>query len=336
MARKRYYNPWGLGSYEFDKWLYNLAPAEGQNAYQAQEAYNAYAKSEAALQGGAQNNAELQNALQNMLSPTWQAERDNAQAAINEQAWQQQAQGGPTGRPEPPKSPLSIALDKISTLLYKDYYWDYYNSINRKINNNFIVIHLNSLGQWVRTIVEFNPLNAQTEYYIVTSKLYVNDWDGQKGSNLPMQQKVRKFTVTNVVFVYPFDANDITFTGPNLVTANNNTMSIVSLLKANPSLRILIQGSTNQQAMFNVGGVSSYSGGPFFNLVNDRATTLKTILTTAGVNSDNISLGIPIYGATTTATTINLIDTIGDSDQFTQLQLATFPNSGYVLPTKRP
>ena len=101
--RRRYYNPWGQGGYEFDKWLYNLAPAEGQNAYQAQEAYNAYARSEAGMQGGAQNYGEagLQNAFQNMLSPAWEAERDNAQAAI-EQGWQQQSQGlnGPTGRPQ--------------------------------------------------------------------------------------------------------------------------------------------------------------------------------------------------------------------------------------------
>jgi hypothetical protein len=102
--KKRYYNPWGQGGYEFDKWLYNLAPAEGQNAYQAQEAYNAYTKnSETGMQGNAQNNSEagLQNTFQNMLSPEWEAEHDNAQAAI-EQGWQQQAQGlnGPTGRPD--------------------------------------------------------------------------------------------------------------------------------------------------------------------------------------------------------------------------------------------
>lgn len=102
--KKRYYNPWGQGGYEFDKWLLNLAPAEGQNAYQAQEAYNAYAKnSETGMQGSAQNYGEagLQNTFQNMLSPEWEAERDNAQAAIK-QGWQQQLQGlnGPKGRPD--------------------------------------------------------------------------------------------------------------------------------------------------------------------------------------------------------------------------------------------
>jgi hypothetical protein len=100
--RRRYYNPWGQGGYEFDKWLLNLAPAEGQNAYEAQDAYNAYARSEAGMQGGAQNNSEagLQSAFQNMLSPEWEAERDNAQAAI-EEAGQRQAQdlNGPSGRP---------------------------------------------------------------------------------------------------------------------------------------------------------------------------------------------------------------------------------------------
>jgi hypothetical protein len=112
--KRRYYNPWGQGGYEFDKWLLNLAPAEGQNAYEAQNAYNEYARNseianaqnyagEAGYQGGWQGNneAEQQNAFQNMLSPAWEAERDNAQAAI-EQAGQREAQGlnGPRGRPE--------------------------------------------------------------------------------------------------------------------------------------------------------------------------------------------------------------------------------------------
>jgi hypothetical protein len=347
--RRRYYNPWGQGRYEFDKWLLNLAPAEGQNAFEAQNAYNEYARNseianaqnyagEAGYQGGWQGNneAEQQNAFQNILSPTWQAERDNAQAAI-EQAGQREAQGlnGPRGRPTPPMTPLSAALDKIATVLYKEFYWNYWNSVNRRRNNNFIIIHPNQTGQWVRTVVDFNPANLQTEYYIVTSKLVVNDWDNQKGTDVK-PQSVRKIVVTSAVFVYPFDSNNNTFTGPNMALANNNTNRIVSLLAANPTLTVIIQGATTEQAMINVSGGSPYSGGPFFVLVNDRATALKTMLTTAGVNPNNISLGTPIYNASSTATTITLVDSVGDSYGLTPLQLATFPNSGYVLPTKRP
>jgi hypothetical protein len=94
--RRRYYNPWGQGRYEFDKWLLNLAPAEGQNAFEAQNAYNEYARNseianaqnyagETREQGNMQGDENnLQNAFQNILSPTWQNEHENAQAAINE------------------------------------------------------------------------------------------------------------------------------------------------------------------------------------------------------------------------------------------------------------
>lgn len=177
--KKRYYNPWGQGGYEFDKWLYNLAPAEGQNAYQAQEAYNAYTKnSETGMQGNAQNNSEagLQNTFQNMLSPEWEAEHDNAQAAI-EQGWQQQSQGlnGPTGRPQTQsphykefikeyafKSRGSITLDVSEGYGTTGWFTQTLKlvvSVARSFyNKNSYILHL-SASSTTTAIISFNKIN---------------------------------------------------------------------------------------------------------------------------------------------------------------------------------
>ncbi len=186
--KKRYYNPWGQGGYEFDKWLLNLAPAEGQNAYQAQEAYNAYAKnSETGMQGNAQNYGEagLQSTFQNMLSTAWQAERDNAQAAI-EQAGQREAQGlnGPRGRPEPgyiadKDKVLKVARDKRNYIvddIVKSPHWSLiYKLFADKIYTSAVgalkIINKISSNKSCKICITFGKMqhedtSAETAFYI--------------------------------------------------------------------------------------------------------------------------------------------------------------------------
>lgn len=340
--KRRYYNPWGQGGYEFDKWLYNLAPAEGQNAYQAQEAYNAYAKnSESGMQGNAQNYGEagLQSTFQNMLSTAWEAERDNAQAAINEASLQQGA------------TPLAKWMRKIDGALYSKYITYYYNILLKRNNYNCIIIHRDSSGNFVQTPVDFVSGRLATTYIVVSDKFYSSDWDGQHGaasnSSFIISDEI------NTIINFPFFRNS-DVAGPNAnVTTNGTTVnvpttnifkSISNILIATPSLTITISANTALQTAETL--VSNDPTTPFTNraahfLIDARYVALRSSLTTNGVPSEKIISGPAGYNKGNNRTTITLEysqDTKGLNDVgLSPTNLVKLPKSGYSeAPKTRP
>jgi hypothetical protein len=350
--RRRYYNPWGQGGYEFDKWLLNLAPAEGQNAYEAQNAYNEYARNseianaqnyagEAGWQSNTQaSEAGQQNSFQNVLSPAWEAERENAQAAINESSLQQ----GTT--------PLAKWMRLIDAGLYNSYKDQYYNIPFKRNNYNCIIVHMDGNGAYVKTPVDVFPNRLATTYIIVTNKTFPPNWNGEHGSG--GGTSIFATNEINATISVPFVGNvpgnnASVITGATFITANMRTTATANMLgklltiysEDNPTVILTPNTTLLGPNTIVTNPPSPFVGGPANILMAARSTIINNGLIAAGVQQRFITTAATLYGSPTENLTVSVFCSTNPQDlnsiDLPATILPILPNSGYPKPpTSRP